>query len=273
MWKWFKREKVNPVWQFVALITFIAMLVANVIAANTEWLGGLNTAAVSDGQPNLFAPAGYTFAIWGLIYLLLGVMFFRVFEIWRTRRPYLPNSEINKLLQLFTLSSLLNTGWIFAWQYQVFWLSVVLIVALLVTVAWAHSLTSSRKLSKYEDLALRKPFGVYFGWLTVATIANITTWLVSVDWRGGMLSEVTWTVIILIVGALIGLLTAVVRRDWVYMAVFVWAYGGILAKHMSSDGYGSVHVPVVITLSVLLPVLLAATVALAARVAPRFGRQ
>lgn len=266
MWGWLKRDvKISTTWRWTALVTYIAMLVVNGLAGSTTLLGGKNTAEVSDAYPNLFAPAGLTFAIWGVIYLLLGLFFFRAFEIWQTKEPTLPNRKFNRLLRLFSLSSVLNISWLFAWQYEVLGLSVVLMAALLVTLGYVHSVTTSEKLSRVERFAVRTPFSVYFGWITVATIANITAWLVSIDWNGWGISDVTWTSIILAVGAAIGTVAALYRNDWVYLLVLVWAYFGILYQHLSPEGFAGQYDSVVVTLSVLLGLLLAALPIIATR--------
>ena len=267
MWGFWKKEvKVSATWKWTALVTYIAMLVVNGLAGSTSLLGGKNTGEISDAYSNLFAPAGLTFAIWGVIYLLLGAFFFRAFEIWNTGKKTLPNKKFNRLLKLFSASSVLNIAWLFAWQYEVFWLSVVLMIVLLGTLGFAHQIITAEKLGRLERLAIRVPFSVYFGWITVATIANITTWLVSVGWDGWGFSDVAWMIVILIVGAVIGTLTAIRRNDWVYLAVFVWAYFGILYKHLSDDGFAGQYTAITVTLSVLLGLLLAALPIVAVRV-------
>jgi hypothetical protein len=258
MWGFWKKDvKISDTWRWIALVTYVAMLVVNGFAGSTSLLGGKNTGEISDAYSNLFAPAGLTFAIWGVIYLLLGVFFFRAFEIWNTGKKTLPNKKFNRLLKLFSVSSVLNIAWLFAWQYEVFWLSVVLMILLLGTLGFAHQITTAEKLGRLERLAIRVPFSVYFGWITVATIANITTWLVSVGWDGWGFSDVVWTIVILIVGAVIGTLTAIRLNDWVYLAVFVWAYFGILYKHLADDGFAGQYTAITVTLSVLIGLLLA----------------
>ena len=260
-----KKDKIDMRWAFGALVAYIVMLVVNGLGGSTTLLGGLDTAAVSDSFPNLFAPAGLTFAIWGLIYLLLGLFFFRVFEIWRTKKMAVTNTVINRVLVLFTLSSLLNTLWMFAWQYKVIWLSVILMVGLLITLIMINRELAHKAYGWKEYALTRLPFSVYFGWITVATIANITTWLVSLGWKGEPFSEGTWMVAVLIVGAILGFVTAIRGRDWAYLAVFAWAYAGILFKHLSENGFDGAYPSTLATLYILMPLLIGGTIALALR--------
>lgn len=89
----------------------------------------------------------------------------------------------------------------------------------------------------------------------MATIANITAYLVSINWGGFGLSEVTWTVIVLMVGLVIGLLTTYINKDLAYCGVIIWAYTGILVKHISPNGFSGEY-PAVVLVTILSMVLL-----------------
>ena len=105
---------------------------------------------------------------------------------------------------------------------------------------------NEEEFSLREKIFIRLPFSVYFGWITVATIANATTLLVSLGWDGFGISEPTWTVIIIAVGLAIGIATMLRNRDIAYGLVIIWAYVGILIKHISASGFAGQY-PVVIT--------------------------
>lgn len=94
------------------------------------------------------------------------------------------------------------------------------------------------------------PFSVYFGWITVATIANATILLVSLNWQGFGLGEPTWTVIVIILGFLIAAVTMLKNRDVAYGLVIVWAYTGILSKHISTEGFAGQY-PVIINTTIV----------------------
>jgi hypothetical protein len=91
------------------------------------------------------------------------------------------------------------------------------------------------------------PFSVYFGWITVAAIANITVFLVSIGWNGFGVADYVWTSVIVLVGAVIGILRMRKDRNVVYGLVLVWAYLGILLKHVSSDGFGGQYPSIIAT--------------------------
>jgi hypothetical protein len=107
-----------------------------------------------------------------------------------------------------------------------------------------------------EFFFLSLPFSIYFGWITVATIANITALLVSVGWNGFGISKSIWTIAILLVGSIIGILTSVRNRDIAYILVFAWAYFGIIIKHTSSIGFNSQYPEIITAASICIALFL-----------------
>lgn len=260
---WNKKQKsVEPKVKLGLVAAFVVAMILNGLAGSTTILGGTNTGAVSDSFPNLFAPAGVTFAIWGVIYLLIAGFIVYTFGAGRAKHSALSTEKLSGLAKLLSLNLLLNAAWIVAWQYKVLWLSVLLIVALLITLAIAVNRLRTIELRGNEYVLAKLPFSVYFGWLTVATVANITTLLVSLGWKGGPLSEGTWMVAIVIIAAAIGIVTAIRNRDAAYLAVFVWAFAGILLKHLSPEGFDGKYPSTVIALTILLALFLSVIVQL-----------
>lgn len=104
--------------------------------------------------------------------------------------------------------------------------------------------------------AIRIPFALYFGWVTVATVANISALLVQAGFSDGLLfSAETWTVIIVIVAALIGSISALMNSSASYALVLVWAYWGILSRHLASDEWNQQFPLVILAVQILLPLL------------------
>jgi hypothetical protein len=236
----------------IALIAYVFMVVMNALATTLP-LNGQTTADISDRYDTLFAPIGYTFAIWGVIYLLLGV--YSVYQLVRD------NAIIRAITPWFIGNSLLNGVWIVAWHYEVLWLSLVIIVSLLVTLIVINKKTTAQRADWPNTLSLRFPFSVYFGWVTVATVANVSALLVQLGWRGDFgLSEEGWLIVILIVAAAIGTTTAVVNSSAGYALVLVWAFGGILARHLSAGGWDQQYPAAILTLQILLPILAVVTI-------------
>jgi hypothetical protein len=218
--------------------------------ANAIPINGVTTGEASDANGNLFAPAGITFSIWGLIYLLL--LGYTIYQFGVGPKKTDPEREkmIATINGYFLITSIANVTWIFAWHYGVLWLSVLLMLTLLYFLIKIADVVNKQSLSSRDKWWIRLPFSVYFGWITVATIANITAFLVSIGWNGFGISESVWTCIILLVGATIGILRMNKDKNSAYGLVLVWAYGGILFKHLSGSGFDGTY-PLVIGTTIL----------------------
>jgi len=204
-----------PMKALVAL-TYLLMVSVN-IAANTLPLNATRTGDVSDAYPNLFAPAGFAFSIWSLIYLLLGVhVLYQVGLFHTSTATSHRGTLLGKVGLYFSISSLANTAWVFAWHYDVIELSVVLIVVILVCLALITRMVRDANPTRREELFVGVPFSVYFGWTTVATVANVTVLLVSLNWDGFGLADSTWAIIVLLLAMVIGTATMLANRDIVY---------------------------------------------------------
>lgn len=241
----------NSLPKIFSLITYVAMVAVNILA-NALPINNRSTGAISDAYPNLFAPAGLTFAIWGVIYLLLaGYVIYQFIN---------KDPKITKLIQkinpLFIATSVANIGWIFAWHYDFIGLSVLIMLILLYLLIRIADLLQSEKLKLLNNLLISAPFSIYFGWITVATIANITVFLVSINWNGFGIADSLWTSVILLVGAVIGILRMNKDKNLAYGLVLVWAYLGILLKHTSANGFNGQFTSIIATIIACLILLI-----------------
>jgi hypothetical protein len=202
------------------------MVVVNGLA-NALPLNGRGTGEISALYPNLFVPAGLTFSIWGLIYLLL--LGFCVHGLVVAVRAKGRGEPLARVGPLFVVSSLANAGWIFAWHWQKLGLSVALMVVLLASLVAIYLRLDIGRASTdgWTRLLVHVPFAVYLGWITVATIANVTALLVAIEWDGFGIPPVTWTVAVIVVAVAVALTVLATRRDAAYAAVVVWALVGI----------------------------------------------
>lgn len=244
--------------RWAAAAAYIVMIIVNALA-NILPINGVPTGEVSDSYPNLFAPAGLTFSIWGLIYLLTGLYTLYQLGLFRGREARLSEEVVDRVSLYFFISSLANAAWIFAWHYDLIAISMVLMLVLLGCLLAIIQTLSRREMSTRERVLVRLPFSVYVGWITVATIANATTLLVSLGWEGFGLSEPVWTVLVLLVGLAIAVATILNKADVAYGLVIVWAYAGILIKHTSAEGFAGQYGAVIATVVVSIVALLAAS--------------
>ncbi|MDA2990987.1 MAG: tryptophan-rich sensory protein [Actinomycetota bacterium] len=244
-------------------VTYLVMIAVNYLA-NSLPLNGKRTGDVSSAYPNLFTPAGVTFSIWGVIYLLLGA---HVLYQWGLLRDG-PESAaqaalLNRVGVLFSVSSVANTAWVFAWHYGLIPLSAVLIVVILVCLALIVTTVRGVKPAGRQYWLVGVPFSVYFGWTTVAVVANMTVLLVSRKWDGFGLAESTWAVIMVLVAMAIGTLTMLRNRDIAYGLVLIWAFAGILLRQTSATGLDGRYPGIIATAIASLLVFVVAVIVIA----------
>lgn len=237
-------------------IGLILVLVLNTLA-NVLPINGMTTGALSDAYPNLFVPAGFTFSIWGVIYIaLIAFIFYQIKQAFSRRNA--PHHFITKIGWLFFISCLANAGWILAWHYQYIGLSLGIMVTILASLMGIYlSLEigiDKKRANSSEKAFVHIPFSIYLGWITVATIANVTTFLVDLGWTGFGVSEAIWAAIMLAIGTVIGLKMLQNRKDTAFALVLVWAYFGIVYKRMSIDAelYNSVTIVGIIGIILLI---------------------
>jgi len=235
--------------KITVVVTYAVMIIMNALA-NILPINGKGTGEVSDSYPNLFAPAGITFSIWGVIYLLLALYVLYQLGVIKSGSRGGNGNLLTRIGVVFSISSVANALWILTWHYDLILLSTVLMLVILGSLIMINFMTKNAVLSGKERLFIRLPFSVYFGWITVATIANVTTLLVDIGWNGFGISESIWTILILAVGAAIGIATMFSFRDMAYGVVLIWAYGGILYKHISPDGFDREYIFVIIAAAI-----------------------
>jgi hypothetical protein len=215
------------------LLGFLGTVVVNALA-NILPINNKTTGELSDLYPNLFVPAGLTFAVWGVIYVLLAI-----FVIYQLRPSVRGDAQkvdfVQRIGPLFFISCIANMGWIFAWHYQIVPLSLVLMLVLLgcLLAIYVRLNIGKSEATKAQKYLVHLPFSVYLGWITIATIANVTALLVDINWGRWGLGEQFWAVTVIIVGIAIALSVLFTRKDIYYCLVVDWALVGILLKRLS----------------------------------------
>ena len=239
--------------QSLNVLAFAVTVIVNALASSLA-LNGVTTAEVSDLYFTLVTPAGYVFSIWGVIYTLL--LLFAVFQALPSQRekPFLQQINV-----LFVLSSVFNVAWLFLWHYDQIVLSVVLMLALLATLIAIYMRLGIGKTSVAlkERTFVRLPFSVYLGWITVATIANVSSALRSIRWDGFGLLNDTWAVLVIVVALLITLAVIVTRKDVAYSLVLVWALVGIAVNQSAYQNIVTVAIASAIIIVFALAMVLA----------------
>ena len=214
-------KKILPI---INVIAYAAMVYVNYLA-NALPLNGRTPAEISDSFPNLFVPAGITFSIWGVIYLLLAGFLIYSF-VAKDKRPITDSVGI-----LFLLTCLTNMGWVYAWHFGYTLPSVAIMATFLILLITIYKrLGIGRSVSAGERWLVHLPFSVYLGWISVAMVANVTAYLVSIGWDGFGISQVYWTIIMLVIITFIAQTVISGRGDIAFGLVIIWALVGIILK-------------------------------------------
>lgn len=214
--------KQSGAWPVAVVATYVGMIAVNALA-NILPLFGRNTGEISDRYPSLFTPAAYTFSIWGVVYLLLAA--FVVYQALPAKRA---DASLSTLRPLFVLSCVLNALWLVSWHALWIPVSQVLMVALLLSLIalyrrgglWRGKATAAR------FVLVELPFSVYLGWISVATIANTAIFLLDLGFDGGTAAPLL-TVLVIAVGALLGVYGTISRRDWAFALAIGWGLAGV----------------------------------------------
>jgi hypothetical protein len=217
--------------QIGIVIALIITIVVNVLS-NTLPFNGLSAPEIADSFDVYFVPAGYVFSIWSVIYL--GLIAYVVFQLLPAQRE---NPRLRQTGWWFVVSCAANSIWLFLWHYAYFGLSVVAMLALLISLIIIYQrLGIGRKnVTAGERWLVHLTFSVYLGWITVATIANITAFLDSINWNGFGIAPETWTIIMLLVAIAVAGLMAYSRQDVAYLLVLIWAFIGIGAEQSDTS--------------------------------------
>lgn len=223
-------------------IALAATIAVNALA-NLLPIGGNTTGQFSAAYPNLFTPAPVTFAVWGVIYLALAA-----FALYQS--GILDENDRSAHIRTgiglwFAVSCAFNIAWILCWHLGAIGWSVVCMSGLLLSLSVIERRIAKVPGDRLSNLMVKPAFDIYFGWIIAAAIANVSVWLAKLGWNGFGLPDTFWTVIMLLVGTAIGCLVMIAGNKWLATSAVIWAYVGILIRHVSASGFSGAY-PVVI---------------------------
>lgn len=218
----------KDIWRQWTIVGIVILTILFNGLANALPLNNQTTGEISDRFEVFFVPAGYVFSIWGLIYL--GLLAFAIYQAMPAQRE---NPRLRSIWIAFLTGALANMFWLFLWHYEQFLLTLFAMLILLgsLIVIYLRLGIHRAKVSKGERWLVHLPFSIYLGWITVATIANVTSLLEFYGWNGWGISPAIWAVIMLIAGTIIASAVSLTRADTAYMLVIMWAFAGIAVKH------------------------------------------
>lgn len=216
----------------IAIINAISLLVALVInyLSTAAEIFGISMKEMSDKYANLFTPATYAFSIWGFIYLFL--IAFVIYQFYQIKNQKYDGS-IEQSSPYFAIANFANAAWV------VLFLNDQLILSMLIMVIVFFSLlkaTLAANLERWDAPAktiafVWWPISFYFGWITVAAIANASALLVKLGYDGSPIGAESWTILLMIIATIIYLLMIYKRNMREYALVGIWALIAIAVKN------------------------------------------
>lgn len=213
------------------IVAYFATLLMNFLsqgaAAFNLTLFPRTVAELGERYPIYFLPAGYVFAIWGVIYIGIGA-----FVVYHSTSGRL-NPRMVQVGWLFVLSCLANMMWLVLFLNEQFALSTLAMFVLLGSLLSIYLIQEigSQQVSAQVRWAAHIPFSIYLGWITVATVANIAYTLFDSGWTGFGIGGELWAALMVAVAALITVLMVVRRRDIAYALVVIWSLIGIVVRY------------------------------------------
>ena len=213
----------------VTWLLFAGVIAVNALA-NILPINGYNTGQISAFYPNAFVPAGFTFSIWGVIYLLL-LSYTIGYTYYTLKQEQYPKAFafIERINIYFLLTCVFNMSWIVAWHYLQIELSVVIMLLFLITLIqlFLKSNTMAGALTSTQKIILQTPFIVYLGWISVATIANSTALLVAYQWNGFGMPPVYWSAAMILIAIVLAAVMLIKFKAIPFALVVAWALWGI----------------------------------------------
>ena len=221
----------------LAIFNFLSVIAAIAVnyLAQTGFINDTTMGEMSRNYSNLFTPADYAFSIWGLIYVaLLGFSGFMLHQAFTNGKhtDFIKNTSF-----WFIVANVGTCLWVFAWLNDFVGVSVVLMFLILAKLC---------KIIINNDMEVwDAPFKVIFfywwpiclfsGWITVASIANVSAWLTEIGWDGTFLSEAQWTIVMISIAVIINALMIYLRNMREFAGVGIWALIAIYVRHQGSQ--------------------------------------
>ena len=233
--------------RIIPILSLVVVLIVNFLA-NFLPIGGRTTGEVSEAYPTLFTPAGFTFSIWGVIY---------VFLIAYVIYQYLPRNRedrtFDRINRHFVVNCIANTFWIFAWHYELITLALLLMAVILGSLIGIYRHVLPGKIAGFRDkLFVRVPFSLYFGWITVATLANISVEQSVIGMDNWIMTKTVWVFVELALAGAIATVMVIRYRDPIFGGVVAWAAYGITERQTETPEVAGAAAAIMILVLVIL---------------------
>lgn len=220
--------------QILNIVALVLTLIMNGLAQTSLFPNTVGE--LGESRAIFFLPDGYVFAIWGVIYI--GLLAYVIYQA----RPSQKDSDVVQSIGWwFVISSIANITWLILFIYNLIWLSTLAMLVIFgsLLMIYLQLGIGKKQVSLAEKWAVHIPFSIYLGWISVATIANVSTALYDsgfVTSFAGITADV-WASVLLVIAAILALAMLYLRGDVAYALVIVWASYGINARSFETELY------------------------------------
>ncbi len=214
------------------LVSVLLVLAINYISQAIR-INETTIGEVSNKYFNLFTPASYAFAIWGLIFIAL--VAYGIYQVKMAFFSKKPSEFIEETGYWLIIANLLNCIWVFVFAFEYTGLSVLVMLGILFSLIKIILNTHMEKkpVSRATFIFGWLPIGIYSGWIAVATIANVAAYLAKLNWDGGILSEANWTITMMVIATIVNLIMIYTRNMREFASVGIWALLAIYVRHQN----------------------------------------
>lgn len=193
---------------------------------------------ISDQYRSLFTPSGKTFLIWSVIYIsLVAFCIYHLVNAFKNDKSHKANIDLQKIGPLFIINNLFTAAWLIFWVNDNMFICVLLILVQLLTLIMMHLRLNIHDASQSfaSKLFTQFPLSIYLGWISIATIANVSTWLTSISWHGWGVSRINWTITMIAIATFLTVGVINRKKNVFFGLVVLWAFYGILTRRSAEN--------------------------------------
>ena len=214
----------NKILAALNFLTVIAIIYWNYYTAAVGYNGN-EIGELSNKYGNLFTPASYAFSIWGLIFL--GLILLTSYMIWSAWKNEADDTWMAKAGWSLLIANICNGLWTYVWLMELTGISVLVMLCILISLLYTLNTIIKTAASKW---LAKVPIGIYTGWISVATIANMAAHLNKTDWHP-LLGEINWTITMIVIATFINIYVVRWKRVRSYGAIGIWALVAVSLRH------------------------------------------
>lgn len=225
-------ENKENIAKIFVVISFFSIIIVNLLSF-TITINGVNVAQIASWYPNYFTPSQYTFIIWIIIYLLLGV--FAIYQLRVPQSSLVRNETLSLIRNIFLVYSIINFVWMFSWLFDYLALSAMTIIIVTICIGYICNALCKSELTFKDRIFIKLPFSILYGWLSITSVMNLFILLESIRYKGFGLPLTIWAVLTFLSVAVIAAIQTLINKDIAYCLTVIWSYIGILVKHIKNE--------------------------------------